>query len=171
MVLSQVAFLLLAAATLMGQKFANQSGSPAATDEKFAKLVEAFMEENLTLSPATASAVGYHKHVDKKTGKTIELDALLDDVGPEAIAAQKRFYTQWRERFRKETPLSSLQAEDGADWQLIDDQIALNLLGLERVQSYRHYVPAYVEVIGDALFQPLTSEYAPMDVRLGHILS
>lgn len=171
MVLSQVGVLLLAAATLMGQKSSNQSTFPSAPDEKFTKLVEAFIDESLTLSPVTASTVGYHKHVDKKTGKTIELDALLDNVGPEGIAIQKRFYTQWRERFRKEVPLSSLTPEDAADWQLIDDQIALNLLGLERIQGYRHYVPQYVELIGDALFQPLTNEYAAKEIRLDHILS
>lgn len=169
MVLSQVGVLLLAAATLMGQKSANQSTLPS--DEKFTRLVEAFIDESLALSPVTASTVGYHQHVDKKTGKTIELDAFLDNVGPEGIAIQKRFYTQWRERFRKEVPLSSLTPEDAADWQLIDDQIALKLLGLERIQGYRHYVPQYVEMIGDALFQPLTNEYAAREIRLGHILS
>ncbi|HEX7289248.1 MAG TPA: DUF885 domain-containing protein [Candidatus Angelobacter sp.] len=170
MILSRVAVFFLAATALMGQT-SNQSASPSAMNAKFAKLVEAFMDESLTLSPATASDAGYHKHVDKKTGKTIELDGLLDDVGPEGVAAQRRLYTEWRERFRKETPLSSLKAEDAADWQLIDDQISLGLLNLDRIQGHRHNATMYVELVGDALFQPLTNEYAATDVRLGHILS
>jgi len=143
----------------------------ADTSEAFARLTEQFIHESLVLSPATASQAGYHKHLDTKTGKTIELDAVLDDVGPQAIAAQRRFYQQWRERFHKQTPLASLSVQDAADWRLIDDQIAFNLLEFDRIQSYRYNPTQYVEVLGSALFQPFTEEYAPLDIRLGHILS
>jgi len=43
---------------------------------KFAELSDQFVKESLALSPTNASAAGYHKHVDSKTGKTVELDAL-----------------------------------------------------------------------------------------------
>ncbi|HEY6307197.1 MAG TPA: DUF885 family protein, partial [Candidatus Angelobacter sp.] len=163
--------IFLTAVTLMAQTSAKQPVAAAGTDPKFAKLVEAFLDESLTLSPSAASQAGYHKHVDKKTGKTIELDALLDDVGPAAIKEQHQFYTRSRERFRTQTPLGSLGPQDAADWQLIDDQIGLNLLELDQIQSYRHNATNYVELLGGALFQPFTDEYAPKDVRLGHILS
>ena len=68
-------------------------------------------------------------------------------------------------------PLASLGTEDAADWRLIDDQIALNLLEFDRIQNYKHNPTVYVELLGSALFQPLTDDYAPEDVRLGHILS
>jgi uncharacterized protein (DUF885 family) len=154
----------------MAQSSANPPAA-AASDPKFAKLVEEFLDESLTLSPSAASQAGYHKHVDKKTGKTIELDAILDDVGPEAVATQRQFYIRSREAFHSQTPLRSLSPQDAADWQLIDDQIGLNLLELDKIQSYRHNATYYVELIGSALFQPFTDEYAPKDVRLGHILS
>jgi uncharacterized protein (DUF885 family) len=144
---------------------------PALANAKFAKLSEDFIHDTLALSPASASQAGYHQHVDPKTGKTIALDALLDDVSAVGMAEQHRVYAEWRERFRTETPLSSLGVEDAADWQLIDDQIAFNLLELDRIQSYKHNPTAYVELLGGALFQPLTDDYAPEDVRLGHILS
>jgi uncharacterized protein (DUF885 family) len=169
MTLLRFSVLLLVSTTLMAQTPAQQPA--AATDPKFAKLVEAFLDESLTLSPSAASQAGYHKHVDKKTGKTIELDALLDDVGPTAIKEQRQFYIRSRERFRTQSPLASLGPQDAADWQLIDDQIGLGLLELDQIQSYRHNATNYVELIGGALFQPLTDEYAPKDVRLGHILS
>jgi uncharacterized protein (DUF885 family) len=169
MTLLRFSVLLLVSATLMAQTPAKQPA--AGTDPKFAKLVEAFLDESLTLSPSAASQAGYHKHVDKKTGKTIELDALLDEVGPEAIVAQRQFYTRSRERFRTQTPLHSLGPQDAADWQLIDDQIGLGLLELDHIQSYRHNATNYVELVGGALFQPLTDEYAPKEVRLRHILS
>src|ERR1700735_1560185 len=139
--------------------------------QKFAKLSDQFMKDSLALSPSGASQAGYHKHVDPKTGKTIELDALLDDMSVEAMADQRAFYQRWRERFHNETPVSALDPQDAADWQLIDDQIGLNLLEFDKIQSYRHNPTVPVELIGNALFLPLTQDYAPHDVRVGHVLS
>ena len=139
--------------------------------QKFAELSDQFMKDSLALSPSGASQAGYHKHVDPKTGKTIELDALLDDMSLEAMAEQRAFYQHWRERFHNETPVSALDPQDAADWQLIDDQIGLNLLEFDKIQSYRHNPTVPVELIGNALFLPLTQDYAPHDVRVGHVLS
>jgi uncharacterized protein (DUF885 family) len=161
-----VAWVLISS-VLMAQT-SNSSPEPNA---KFAKLCEEFIHETLALSPSNASQAGYHQHVDPRTGKTIALDALLDDVSAAGKAEQRRVYAQWLERFRTETPLASLGVEDAADWQLIDDQIALSLLELDRIQDYKHNPTVYVELLGGALFQPLTDDYAPEDVRLGDILS
>ncbi|MGB6194576.1 MAG: DUF885 domain-containing protein [Terracidiphilus sp.] len=150
---------------------AQTAGSPTASSAKFSRLCEDFIHQTLALSPATASQVGYHEHLDPKTGKTIALDALLDDMSPAGVAEQRRVYAAWRQRFRTETPKASLNPEDAADWQLIDDQIALNLLEFDRIQSYRHNPTLYVELIGNALFQPLTDNFAPQSVRLNDILS
>src|SRR5215831_3319850 len=109
---------LFVALPLMAQTSRHSSGDSAA--QKFAQLSDQFMKESLALSPTSASAAGYHKHLDTKTGKTIELDALLDDLSLDSINKQRAFYAQWRERFRKETPVSALNTEDAADWQLID---------------------------------------------------
>ena len=141
-----------------------------AAAQKFAALSDQFMKESLALSPSSASAAGYHHH-DPKTGKTIELDALLDDLSLESIAQQRAFYANWRERFREETPWTELDPEDTADWQLVDDQIGLSLLEFDKIQSYRHNPTVVVELIGNALFLPLTQTYAPHDVRVGHVLS
>ncbi len=138
---------------------------------KFAQLSEQFMHESLQLSPVNASQAGYHSYVDPKTGEPVALDALLDDMSAEGIAKQRAFYSQWQTRFRTETPLSTLNAEDAADWQLIDDQIGLNLLEFDKIQDYKHNPTVAVELIGNALFLPLTQEYAPLEVRLGHVLS
>ncbi|MGA8300805.1 MAG: DUF885 domain-containing protein [Terriglobales bacterium] len=157
---------LLFSAALMAQ-----TSNSSAANAKFAKLSEEFIHETLAISPSSASQAGYHQHVDPKTGKTVALDALLDDVSAAGMAEQRRLYADWRERFRSETPLASLNVEDAADWQLIDDQIALSLLEFDRIQNYKHNPTVYVELLGSALFQPLSDDYAPKDVRLGHILS
>ncbi|MGA6954324.1 MAG: DUF885 family protein, partial [Candidatus Acidiferrales bacterium] len=153
------------------QPIQTADASRAAAAQKFAALSDQFMKESLALSPTSASAAGYHVHHDAATGKDIELDALLDDLSLASIARQRDFYATWRERFRKETPLTTLDAEDAADWQLIDDQIGLSLLEFDKIQSYRHNPTVVVELIGNALFLPLTQNYAPHDVRVGHVLS
>lgn len=148
-----------------------QASNSGASNPRFMQLADAFMKESLALSPANASQAGYHKHVDSKTGKTIMLDAELDDVGAEGMTAQSKFYRDWRNRFQTETPLSSLGAQDSADYRLIDDQIALNLLEFEKIQNYRHNPTVYVELLGNALFLPLTQDYAPKEVRVGDVIS
>ncbi len=150
---------------------AQTAASASATSAKFSKLCEDFIHETLALSPSAASEAGYHQHLDPKTGKTIALDALLDDMSPAGMAEQRRVYTQWRQRFRTEVPKASLNAEDAADWQLIDDQIAGSLLELDRIQNYRHNPTVYVELVGNALFQPLTDDFAPQNVRIQDVLS
>jgi len=139
--------------------------------ESFFQLTDEFIKESLAMSPVNASQAGYHQHTDVRTGKVVQLDAELDDLSPAAFTRQQQFYRSWRERFRREAPLASLPAQDAADWQLIDDQIALNLLELDALQSYKHQPTVYVELIGNALFLPLTQEYAPAEVRMQHILA
>ena len=118
-----------------------------------------------------ASQAGYHKHLDVETGRTIELDGQLDNVSPAAVQEQLRFYREWRRRFQRETPVTSLSSQDSADYRLIGDQIALGLLELEEIQNYRHNPTVYVELLGNGLFLPLSQEYAPKEVRLGHVIS
>ena len=76
---------LLVTVTVMGQT-SGKSG-----DSAFLKLADQFVHESLALSPSTASQAGYHKHRDPKTGKQIDLDAELDDIGPTASRATRVF--------------------------------------------------------------------------------
>jgi uncharacterized protein (DUF885 family) len=156
---------------LATQATTSPAQDPAQTNEKFAKLSEQFIHETLAQSPSNASQAGYHHFLDPKTGKDIALDSLLDDVSPAGFAAQRRLYAQWRKRFHTDTPVVSLGPEDAADWHLIDDQIALNLLELDQIQNYRHNPTVYVELLGSALFQPLTDDYASEEIRFGDVLS
>src|SRR5262249_62429520 len=114
--------------------FAETASSKSDVSGRFAQLSDQFMKESLALSPTNAFAAGYHKHVDTKTGKTIELDAVLDDLSFDASKKQRAFLIQWRERFHKETPISALSVKVAADWQLICDKIGHALLDLVKVQ-------------------------------------
>ncbi|HEY5175622.1 MAG TPA: DUF885 domain-containing protein [Terriglobales bacterium] len=149
----------------------NPMSHPHQVNAQFSKMTDQFVKDSLALSPVNASQAGYHKHLDPKTGKTIDLDAQLDDVSAQGIAAQEKFYRAWRHRFQTETPVAGLNAQDAADYRLIDDQIALNLLEFEHIQSYKHNPTGYVELIGNGLFLPLTQEYASKEVRVGDVIS
>ena len=151
--------------------FAQGGTSPAQKNEKFATLSEQFIHETLAQSPASASQAGFHHYRDPKNGKDLALDSLLDDVSPKGFAAQRQLYVKWRNRFQTKTPVPSLGPEDAADWHLIDDQIAINLLELDQIQNYRHNPTVYVELLGAALFQPLTDDYASENVRVNDVLS
>jgi uncharacterized protein (DUF885 family) len=160
-------FLLLLSIGVQAKNVTN-AGNTSSAD--FEKAAEQFMKASLVISPVNASQAGFHAYTDPKTGRKVELDALLDDLGPSGIAEQKKFYSDWQQRFRK-FDRASLTKEDNADLQLIDDQIAFSLLELDRIQSYKHNPTGYVEFIGNALFLPMSQNYAAADVRMGHVLA
>jgi uncharacterized protein (DUF885 family) len=160
----------IAACLLLSTALISQAQTSSDSNARFAALSEEFIHTTLALAPSNASQAGYHLHRDPKTGKTVALDALLDDVSAAGWAEQRRVYAEFRERFRAETPVASLGPEDAADWRLIDDQIGQQLLEFDRIQNYKHNPTVYVELLGSALFQPFTDDYAAEEVRLGHIL-
>jgi uncharacterized protein (DUF885 family) len=161
--------VLLTAVAALGQT-KNMSDTQS-RDPKFAKLAEQYMYESLAISPVSASFAGYHKHMDPKTGKTTELDALLDDVSPRGYEEQVAFYRSWQNRFRTEVNPKALNLGDQADWRLIDDNIALSLLQLQKIQPQRFNPTTQVELLGNGLFLPLSQNYASQEVRVGHVLS
>ena len=160
-------FLSLASLVVIAQNMKPNAQANA----KFAQMTDAFVKDSLALSPVSASQAGYHKHTDPATGKTIDLDAQLDDVSAAGVAAQEKFYSEWRKRFQTETPIDALNPQDAADFRLIDDQIGLNLLEYNTIQNYKHNPTAYVELLGSGLFLPLTQEYASKEVRVGDVIS
>jgi uncharacterized protein (DUF885 family) len=164
----RILLLLFLPSTFIAAQTVKQTESEAHT--KFTQMTDQFVKESLALSPVNATQAGYHKHRDPKTGETINLDAQLDDVGPQGVAAQRKFYRAWRHRFQTEAPVASLDAQDAADYRLIDDQIAVSLLDFEHIQSYKHNPTGYVELIGNAMFLPLTQEYASKEVRVGDVI-
>ena len=90
------------------------AGSVTAAESKageaFTRLSHRFVRELLALSPVTASEAGYHKHTDE-SGKTIELDARIDELGPEAYERLGRFYREWKERLDREAPAAAAPDE------------------------------------------------------------
>jgi uncharacterized protein (DUF885 family) len=150
-------FCILALALMTG------CGSPAPR-QSFDSIAEEFVYGTLALSPVSATQAGYHRHEGKS------LDENLDDFSAAGIAAQRQFYTGFRGRLEKWNT-ASLTPEERADFQILSDQIALGLLELDRIQSYRHNPTMYVELIGNGLFNPFVLEYAPKPLRIRHIIA
>ena len=134
-------------------------------DPSFAQLAEEFVYTSLAFSPVAATAAGYHQH------QGVNLDQQLDDVSSQAMDRQRQFYTGFRERLSKAVKPEQLSAEDRADYDVIQDQISLALLDLERIRSLRHNPTVYVELIGNALFNPYVLEYAPKPQRMRDVIA
>lgn len=129
----------------------------------FSKLTEEFVYGSLALSPVSATQAGYHEH------QGVKLDEKLDDFSPTGVEESRKFYAGFKDRLAA-IDIRTLPAEDRADYQIIENAIDLSLLDLQQIQSYRHNPTTYVELVGNALFNPFVLEYAPLDTRYGHII-
>jgi len=138
--------------------------SRRASHPPFGPAAEEFVFGSLALSPVSATLSGYHQH----NGKS--LDEALDDFSAQGISGQRKFYSDFRVRL-EQWDTAGLTAEERADFQILSDQIALGMLELDRIQNYRHNPTVYVELIGNALFNPLVLEYAPKPKRIRHIIA
>src|SRR5260221_567555 len=119
------------------------------TNQTFTELEKEFIYTALAFSPVSATSAGYHRH------ESINLDEQLDDFSPASLDQQKKFYDSMRYRLRDATEPGDFSPEDRADRDIIGNQIELALLDLNDIQSYRHNPTIYVELIGNALFNPL----------------
>src|SRR6266850_3015461 len=170
-VLISICLVALCAAAQNKPTKAAKKSEPADKNALFNRLSDQFLKEQLAMNPTSASEAGYHKH-RMHSGRVVELDAELDDFSPGVMRYQAaKFYPYWQFIFADQTPVSSLGPKEAADWQLVNDQIALQLLELNEIQNQRHNPTRVVETIGSALFLPLTQNYAPKEVRVGHVLA
>jgi uncharacterized protein (DUF885 family) len=129
----------------------------------FSKVTEDFVYGSLALSPVSATQAGYHEHAG------IRLDERLDDFSPSGIEEERKFYAGFHTRLAAIDP-KSLSVEDRADYQIIQNAVDLTELDLREIQGYKHNPTIYVELVGNALFNPFVLEYAPLDARFGHII-
>jgi uncharacterized protein (DUF885 family) len=129
----------------------------------FSKLTEDFVYGSLALSPVSATQAGYHEH------QGVRLDEKLDDFSPSGVDATRKFDAEFKDRLAA-IDQQTLSAEERADYQIIQNAVDLSWLDLQQIQNYRHNPTTYVELVGNALFSPFVLEYAPVDVRFGHII-
>jgi len=131
----------------------------------FSALEDEFIYTTLSFSPVSATSAGYHRH------QGVNLDRQLDDFSAPSLGRQKKFYENIRGRLHAAASSTKLSPEDRADLDIMMGQIELALLDLDIIQSYRHNPTVYVELIGNALFNPLSLEYAPKPERIRDIIA
>ena len=153
--------LVLAAVSVVCLTSCKQAVAPAKPD--LASLTDDFVYGSLALSPVSATSAGYHEH------KGVNLDEQIDDFSAAGIDQQHKFYSDFHNRVAA-IQQDALSAEDRADYQIIDNGVNLSLLELDKIQSYRHNPTVYVELVGNALFNPFVLEYAPLDQRYRAII-
>lgn len=135
------------------------------TNPIFAALEDEFIYTTLSFSPVSATSAGYHRH------HGANLDRQLDDFSAASLEHQKKFYENIRARLHAAASREKLSPEERADYDIMMDQIDLARLDLDTIQSYRHNPTVYVELIGNALFNPLSLEYAPKPDRIRDIIA
>src|SRR5882757_5782199 len=134
--------------------------------ESFVDQAQRFMLTTLALSPAAASQAGYHEH------EGVLLDSLLDDFSEPTLTHQREVLLRAQRCFSPASqPSRKLSAQDAADAAVIRNAIALNLLQLQAVQTYKYRPDSYVELIGSALFFPLIQTNGTQASRLANAVA
>jgi uncharacterized protein (DUF885 family) len=133
---------------------------PITTD--FDKLTQDLIYGSLAFSPVNATSTGYHVH------NGVPLDELLDDYSPQGMDQQRGFYQSMQNRVLAVDP-ASLDREQKADLEIMKDSLGLSLLELNTIQSFKHNPTIYVELAGNALFNPYMLNYAPKEKRFQQI--
>lgn len=136
----------------------------SSSSSEFPKLAEEFVYKSLSFSPVFASSQGLHQYGG------VMFDTQLDDVGNRALQQQRDFYVDFHKRMEA-FDKNALTPEDRADYEIIDSQIGLALFDSDMAQTWQRSPQSYVELVGDALYNPFLLEYAAKDVRFGHIIA
>jgi uncharacterized protein (DUF885 family) len=133
-------------------------------NQQFPAMEEEFVGTTLSFSPTNATAQGYHSHLGA------DLDNALDDVSGQSIQKQRDYYSAFHQKLQ-DVNRETLAPEEQADYDMIQDQIALALLESDVIQTWRHNPAYYVELLGNALFSPYVLDYAPKEKRAQHLIS
>ncbi len=141
-----------------------------AENGKFSSFTERFVHELLALAPVGASATGYHRHTDPQIGKTIQLDELLDDYSADGLQKRRALLAELRRELTLFTA-DKLGAAERIDLAVMRSALDEAQFDLDKIEAHRHNPTVYTNLLGYAIFEPMVHDYAPLEVRLGHILS
>lgn len=130
----------------------------------FAQMKEEAVYSLLSLSPVSAAATGLHRYND------VSLDEQLDDYSTQGLEKSRQLTAQWKTKLSA-VDRTLLDAQDKADLEILLDAIAGSEVEDKVIQSYKHNPTIYVELVGNALFTPLSVEYAPKPERMRHIMA
>ncbi|HZD76278.1 MAG TPA: DUF885 domain-containing protein [Acidobacteriaceae bacterium] len=131
-------------------------------------LAKRFLLAQLALSPVEAAAAGLHTY-EGRNGE-VNLDREMDDFSPASLEAQHKLLLDGQRCFARFDE-RSLPAEDAVDLEMLRRTIADSLYRDAEVQD-EHYRPdRYVELVGSALFFPLTWTNGTEQQRLENVVA
>jgi uncharacterized protein (DUF885 family) len=148
---------------LLASVLASCSFSPKSQPADFDKLSNDLIFGSLALSPVAATQAGLHNY------NGVPLDELVDDYSAQGLDSQRKFYEGFQSRVAA-LDIAALDREQKADLRVINDNLALTLLELNTIQSYKHNPTIYVELAGNAVFGPYMLKYASREMRYQQII-
>ena len=141
-----------------------------AQNGEFLKFTERFVYESLALSPVGATATGYHRHTEARTGREMALDEMLDDLSAAGLAHRREVSRELRRELER-FATAQLDAAERIDLAIMRNALDEDEFDMTRIQAYRHNATQYSNLMGYAIFQPMVQDYAPLEARLKHIFA
>ncbi|HEY6909273.1 MAG TPA: DUF885 family protein, partial [Myxococcales bacterium] len=146
---------VLLASLLLSCAHASQPSAPAT----FAQFADEYFADAFAHAPSRATRVGLH-----------DRDGSLEDLSRSAI--EERIATLKREqRQLAAIRRGNLSFDDEIDAQLIDNQIASQLLDLETLRTWENNPMGYVRLPGGAIDGLMKRDFAPAPQRLRSVIS
>ncbi|MBA3645191.1 MAG: DUF885 domain-containing protein [Gemmatimonadaceae bacterium] len=132
--------------------------------ESFPSLAHDFVYTTLTFSPSGATQSGLHTFRDPRTGRTLNVDQMLDDFSLASIERQRTYYSAFRKRLER-LGRRNLDAQTRADYDLLQNAVDFANFNLDEEKFYEWRPQMYAENLGGALFSNMSLEYAAKNVR------
>ena len=127
---------------------------------KFEKLSDEMLKRFMDKNPEMATFLGFHDPYDK----------LMSDGSLESVYENLELLKEWRDRVREEINFESLSDDNKIDWRIIE-----RAYDLWKFFIYEHRThetdPDALEGIGSIIFIMLIRNYAPLEKRVGGIIS
>jgi len=149
---------------------AAQSAPPASPDTGFPALAEEFVRTTLAYSPSIAVALGLHEWTDPTSGRTVSLDTLLDDFSTAQLARERRYVTAVQHRLAT-VRRGRLDPQSQADYDVVANAAAFLRYSLDDERFTETEPQLYVEVLGSAIYAPMSLEYADRATRAEHLVA
>lgn len=124
---------------------------------QFRTLAAAYLAQAESDDPLFADSIGVHAY-----------DDALPDLSAAGHARSMQHLLAWRQAFGA-VDAARLNLDDRADLAAMRDEIAARIFEDDNLRPYVNDPTMYVGAIGDASFQIISREYAPLDERLRHV--
>lgn len=125
-------------------------------DQRFAQLVERFIDEFPALSPVSATTLGDHRYDDQ-----------LDDVGSAARQQQREFVQRYLDELGR-LQASELSRAHQVDYRILAHHLRSELWSLDKLQEWAWNPLIYTQLAGGSIYGLMARDFAPVTQRLQH---